>query len=36
MDKKQELLELFLSLTESEKLLIINFIESSKSEEQAD
>lgn len=36
MDKRQELLELFLSLTESEKLLIINFIESSKSEEQAD
>lgn len=34
MDKRQELLELFLSLTESEKLLI--FIESSKSEEQAD
>lgn len=36
MDKRQELLELFLSLTESEKLLIIDFIESSKSEEQAD
>ncbi len=36
MGKRQELLELFLSLTESEKLLIIDFIESSKSEEQAD
>lgn len=36
MDKRQEILELFLSLTESEKLLIIDFIESSKSEEQAD
>lgn len=36
MNKRQELLELFLSLTESEKLLIIDFIESSKSEEQAD
>lgn len=36
MDKKRELLELFLSLTESEKLLVIDFIESSKSEEQAD
>lgn len=34
MDKRQELLELFLSLTESEKSLVVDFIKLNKYKEQ--
>lgn len=34
MDKRQELMELFLSLTESEKSLVVDFIKQNKHKEQ--
>lgn len=34
MNKRQELMELFLSLTESEKSLVVNFIKQNNHKEQ--